>query len=140
MHYVDRQHALTCWALWTGEMSYSWISGFSICGAARSVINKIRQLFMLSLSMSKSRYKHYASRLLLPCAFTHLCVNRDKRPFINSFSYCLATVSILNIYSRFSSVRFRIASNSYIIFSFVLHMQIYHVSWRFQVLVFSPTY
>ena len=33
---VDQQHALTRWALWSGEVSYSWVSGFDICWAALS--------------------------------------------------------------------------------------------------------
>ena len=31
-----RQHALTLLGLWTGEMSYSWVSEFGIFGVARS--------------------------------------------------------------------------------------------------------
>ena len=30
MHYMDRQHALTRWALWTGEVSDSWVSVSSL--------------------------------------------------------------------------------------------------------------
>ena len=37
VHYVDRQLALTRWALWTGEVSYSWVLRFGICWAARSL-------------------------------------------------------------------------------------------------------
>ena len=33
---MDRQDALTRWALWTCEVSYSQVSGFGICGAVRS--------------------------------------------------------------------------------------------------------
>ena len=35
VHYVDRRRALIRWALWTGEVSYSHVSGFDICGVAR---------------------------------------------------------------------------------------------------------
>ena len=33
---VDRQHAQTRVVLWAGDVSYSLVSGFGICGAARS--------------------------------------------------------------------------------------------------------
>ena len=33
--YIIKVRALTRWALWTGELSYSRVSGFGICGAAR---------------------------------------------------------------------------------------------------------
>ena len=66
-----------------------------------SAINNIRQLFKLSLNIcihsksypSKSRYKHYASRQVIHCVFTHVCVNRDKRSFIHS-SYNLQGFSV----------------------------------------------
>ena len=48
---------------------------------------------------SKSRYKHYASSWLFPCAFTQVCVNRDKRSFIHSFTlitYNIKKIFILN--------------------------------------------
>ena len=37
VHYVDRQLAMTRWELWTGEVSYSWVSIFGICGVACSL-------------------------------------------------------------------------------------------------------
>ena len=39
-HYVDRQHALTHWALWTGEVSYPRFSGFGIYGVVRYLDQK----------------------------------------------------------------------------------------------------
>ena len=89
------------WALWTWEVSYSWVSGFGLIFRSRhlikvmsiSAINDIHQLSSLSLNICihlRSCRANLAISISLlgssfPVHFTRVCVNRDKRLFIYSF-------------------------------------------------------
>ena len=67
-------NALTWWALW----------------AVMVVVISYLDCRIHSRSYpSKYRYKHYALMQFLPCVFTQVCVNMDKRSFIHLYSTLL---------------------------------------------------
>ena len=97
LHYVNRQLALTRWPLWTEEVSYSWFSGFDICGAAWfSGLTKckthiypwiikdvLKHMYTLKEIPDISFYKYYASSQGSFPLYSHICLNRDKPSFIH---------------------------------------------------------
>ena len=49
LQYVDWQNALTWKALWNGQISYSWVWGFDLCGQHDLRIKALNKLKVLSI-------------------------------------------------------------------------------------------
>ena len=81
VHYMDRQQALTQWALWTGEISYSSVSGFGTCGSRYNTGDTNLSLKILKLKpfkyISKNKILENVSLLMVVVIVlrTNDCIN-----------------------------------------------------------------
>ena len=99
-HYVDRQHALTRWALWTRNTQldiwivYPWVSGFDICGQLDFPLNTQR-VAKVNLIIS--------IMLQGPSLCIHTCMNRYRQPSIQTNLFMKkwhGTISLLSSLSK----------------------------------------
>ena len=119
---MDRQHALTRLALWTMEVPYPWVAYLPTVGqhdlriktlnksnTYNYVTNEICHISKLSLNIclqsksfsTKPRYKHYASKKLIPSTSTHVCVSRDERSVNKSINHVMNSITYFYIRLRY---------------------------------------